>query len=129
MHQPLSRGKVLHMTTRGSTGYSHALADDRRAVLLEVVDRVLGEHASKATITVDEYARDIAGCGRSAAYEAVRRGQVPSFRVARRIVIPVPAVAALLLGCADQTTRRRADVADVEPVTTADPRPEDGDTG
>jgi hypothetical protein len=77
---------------------AHADADDRRAVLLEMVDRALGLHAHTATITVEEYARDIAHCSRATGYEAVRKGDVPSMRVAGRIVIPVPAIAAQLLG-------------------------------
>jgi hypothetical protein len=67
-------------------------------VLLELVDRALGKHAHKATITVDEYARDVAHCGRSTAYDAVRCGDIPSWKIAGRIVVPVPALAALLLG-------------------------------
>jgi excisionase family DNA binding protein len=43
----------------------------------------------RLTITIDEAAK-ILGLGRSAAYEAVRRGQIPSRRLGRRIVIPVP---------------------------------------
>lgn len=43
----------------------------------------------RLTVTVDEAAA-ILGLGRSAAYEATRRGQIPSRRLGRRIVIPVP---------------------------------------
>lgn len=43
----------------------------------------------RLTVTVDE-AATILGLGRSAAYEATRRGQIPSRRLGRRIVIPVP---------------------------------------
>ena len=43
----------------------------------------------RLTLTVDE-AAVILGLGRSAAYEATRRGQIPSRRLGRRIVIPVP---------------------------------------
>lgn len=43
----------------------------------------------RLTVTIDEAAA-ILGLGRSAAYEATRRGQIPSRRLGRRIVIPVP---------------------------------------
>jgi hypothetical protein len=72
--------------------------DARRAVLLAIVDRALGPHAHAATITVEQYSRDIAHCSRSTGYEAVKRGDVASMRVAGRIVIPVPAIAVQLLG-------------------------------
>lgn len=45
--------------------------------------------AGRLTGTVDEAAK-ILGLGRSAAYEAARRGQLPTRRLGRRIVIPVP---------------------------------------
>jgi excisionase family DNA binding protein len=51
----------------------------------------LDEVAKQATITVEETAA-VLGLGRSAAYEAVRRGDLPSRRLGRRIVIPVPAL-------------------------------------
>jgi excisionase family DNA binding protein len=43
----------------------------------------------RLTITVEEAAA-ILGLGRSAAYEAARRGQLPSRRLGRRVVVPVP---------------------------------------
>ncbi len=55
--------------------------------LADVVDR--------ATITVEE-AAEILGIGRSAAYEAVNRGQLPTRRVGRRLFVPVPALMAWL---------------------------------
>ena len=45
----------------------------------------------RTTLTVAETA-SLLGIGRSAAYEAVRRGQIPSRRLGRRIVVPVPAL-------------------------------------
>lgn len=42
----------------------------------------------RATITVDEAARLI-GIGRSAGYQAVASGDLPSIKIGRRIVIPV----------------------------------------
>ena len=43
----------------------------------------------RLTVTVEEAAA-VLGLGRSAAYEATRRGEIPSRRLGRRIVIPVP---------------------------------------
>jgi excisionase family DNA binding protein len=43
----------------------------------------------RLTVTVEE-AASVLGLGRSAAYEAARRGEIPSRRLGRRIVIPVP---------------------------------------
>jgi excisionase family DNA binding protein len=49
----------------------------------------LEELAGRATITVTEAAA-ILGIGRTAAYEAVRRGDLPTRRLGRRLVVPVP---------------------------------------
>jgi hypothetical protein len=90
---------------------------DRRAVLLEIVRVVLGPHADKATVTVDEYAADIAHCARATAYEGVRRGDVASMRIAGRIVIPVPAIAAQLLGF-QANSENATKAADSTPATS-----------
>jgi excisionase family DNA binding protein len=99
-------------------GEDARLADDRRAVLLEVVENVLGEHAGKPTITVDEFAQ-VFGIGRSTAFEAVRRGDVPSIKLGRRVVVPVPALTAQLLGVnatnADPAGRRSPTSASAVP--------------
>jgi excisionase family DNA binding protein len=47
------------------------------------------------TISVETAAR-ILGIGRGAAYEGVRRGEIPSIRVGRRIVVPRAALERLL---------------------------------
>ena len=52
---------------------------------------VLGHLDGRVTLTVDETAR-LLGVGRSAVYEAARRGELPSRRVGRRVVVPVPAL-------------------------------------
>ncbi len=52
---------------------------------------------TKTTLNVDEVAV-VVGIGRSAAYEAVRVGQIPSIRIGRRILVPVSALRALLEG-------------------------------
>ena len=51
--------------------------------------------SGRATITVSE-AADILGIGRSAAYEAVARGEIPAIRVGRRLLVPLARLYALL---------------------------------
>jgi excisionase family DNA binding protein len=45
--------------------------------------------AGRTTITVTEAAK-LLGIGRTAAYEAARRGELPTRRLGRRLVVPVP---------------------------------------
>ena len=49
----------------------------------------LDELAGKATITIEQTAR-ILGLGRTAAYDAARRGELPTRRLGRRVLVPVP---------------------------------------
>lgn len=51
----------------------------------------------RATLTVEEAAL-VLGIGRSAAYQAVARGEIPSVRVGRRILVPTASLDRLLLG-------------------------------
>jgi excisionase family DNA binding protein len=46
-------------------------------------------------MTVEEVA-ELLQCGRTATYDAVRRGEIPSIKVGRRLVIPTAAVRRLL---------------------------------
>ena len=52
---------------------------------------VLDELATQATISVEQ-AADVLGLGRTAAYDAARRGEFPTRRLGRRVVVPVPAL-------------------------------------
>ena len=52
---------------------------------------VLEELATQATISVEQAAQ-VLGLGRTAAYEAARRGEFPTRRLGRRVVVPVPAL-------------------------------------
>ncbi len=52
---------------------------------------LLDELAAHATISVERTAQ-VLGLGRTAAYEAARRGEFPTRRLGRRIVVPVPAL-------------------------------------
>jgi len=71
--------------------------DLRIAVLESAVRDALGVHYGKSTIDVEDLC-PIMSWGRSTAYDAVRRGVVPSIKIGRRVVVPVPALVALLLG-------------------------------
>ena len=51
----------------------------------------LDDLEQRVTLTVEEVA-SLLGLGRTAAYEAARRGQIPSRRLGRRVVVPVPAL-------------------------------------
>jgi len=59
------------------------MADTAPAVHLDKI-------VTRTTITVEE-AASLLGIGRTAAYEAARRGQLPTRRLGRRLVVPVPA--------------------------------------
>ena len=49
------------------------------------------ENSSKETITVIETAKRL-GIGRNTAYEAVKRAEIPSVRIGRRILVPSKAL-------------------------------------
>jgi excisionase family DNA binding protein len=51
----------------------------------------LDQLAGRATITVDQGAR-VLGLGRTAAYDAARRSELPTRRLGRRLLVPVPAL-------------------------------------
>lgn len=57
----------------------------------------IAELGSRATISVEE-AAELLGIGRTAAYQAARRGQLPTCRLGRRLLVPVPALIELLNG-------------------------------
>jgi excisionase family DNA binding protein len=51
----------------------------------------------RQTLTVEEAAKML-GIGRSSAYEAVRKGELPVIRIGRRYVVPKVAIDRLLSG-------------------------------
>ena len=51
----------------------------------------LDDLAGMATITVEQTAA-VLGLGRTAAYEAAWRGEFPTRKLGRRVVVPVPAL-------------------------------------
>ena len=50
----------------------------------------LSDIEARLTLSIDE-AASVLGLGRTAAYEAARRGDIPSRRPGRRVIVPVPA--------------------------------------
>lgn len=51
----------------------------------------LDQLAGMATITIEQAAQ-VLGLGRTAAYDAARRGELPTRRLGRRLLVPVPAL-------------------------------------
>jgi excisionase family DNA binding protein len=51
----------------------------------------LDQLAGKATITIEQTAQ-VLRLGRTAAYDAARRGELPTRRLGRRLLVPVPAL-------------------------------------
>jgi hypothetical protein len=74
------------------------LAADRRLVLAGFIDRVLGEHANAATVSVEQFG-EVLGISRGLAYQMCRENRVATVRVGKAIRVPTPALVALLLGC------------------------------
>lgn len=62
----------------------------------------------RKTVTVEEGAR-ILGLSRGAAYDAVKRGEIPSLRIGRRILIPKAALERMLSGNVKSRTSDEAD--------------------
>ena len=52
------------------------------------IDEPLKSRTPPRTVSVEE-AGDILGIGRMAAYHAVWRGQIPSIRIGRRLLVPL----------------------------------------
>ena len=59
------------------------------------VEKARGDHIERQTLTVEEAAR-LLGISRSSAYEAVRRGELPTVKIGRRYVVPRVALERLL---------------------------------
>ena len=56
-----------------------------------------GPPQSRLTLTVEEVAATL-GISRAFAYEVVRRGEIPSIRIGRRVLVPRAALERLLDG-------------------------------
>jgi excisionase family DNA binding protein len=53
------------------------------------------EKSARATVSVTDAARQL-GIGRNQAYEAAARGELPTIRIGKRILVPKAALARLL---------------------------------
>lgn len=53
------------------------------------------ESADRRTLTVEEAGRQL-GISRNSAYEAAKRGEIPTIRIGRLILVPIAAFARLL---------------------------------
>jgi excisionase family DNA binding protein len=60
-----------------------------------LLDRIRSHVCGRLVLTVPETAA-VLGMGRSAAYQAVRRGDIPSRKLGRRIVVPLAELATWL---------------------------------
>ncbi|MFK0688013.1 helix-turn-helix domain-containing protein [Mesorhizobium sp. IMUNJ 23033] len=57
------------------------------------------QELTRATLTVVEAARRL-GIGRNQAYEAARRGEIPSIKIGKRLLIPRAQLERMLSGAA-----------------------------
>lgn len=57
------------------------------------------DSTERRTVTVGEAAK-ILGVGRNKAYEAAKRGEIPTIKIGKRILVPVVALERLLQGTA-----------------------------
>lgn len=64
------------------------------------------DEADKLTMSVEEAGQAL-GLGRAGAYEAVARGEIPTVRIGRRLLVPIRAVDAMLDRAVADWERRR----------------------
>jgi excisionase family DNA binding protein len=53
--------------------------------------QLLANLGARGVISIDEFAK-LVGIGRTTAYDAARRGEIPVRRLGRRLFVPVPAL-------------------------------------
>lgn len=70
--------------------------DDPEHVLAPLVTRLLGDLLDHPLAPVEDVAR-VLDLGRTATFDACARGDLPSVRIGRRVLIPVPALVRWLL--------------------------------
>jgi excisionase family DNA binding protein len=59
----------------------------------------LDRATERKTLTITEAAKAL-GIGRNQGYEAARRGQIPTIKIGKRILVPVAALERMLRGAA-----------------------------
>ncbi len=57
----------------------------------------MSDSQERKTLTIDEAAK-LLGVGRNQAYEAARRGEIPTLRIGRRLLVPRAAFERMLNG-------------------------------
>ena len=57
----------------------------------------MAPHPSRRTTTITEAAK-VLGIGRNQAYEAARRGEIPTIKIGKRLLVPVAALERMLEG-------------------------------
>ncbi len=62
----------------------------------------MSAHQEKLTLTIEE-ARGLLGIGRSAAYEAARRGQIPIIKIGKRLLVSRVALDRLLARAGEES--------------------------
>jgi excisionase family DNA binding protein len=62
---------------------------------VSATEKVLPDPKTEPVVTV-ERSGEILGISRASAYEAVRRGEIPSLRFGRRVVVPIARLLELL---------------------------------
>ena len=63
---------------------------------LDIEDQ-MAKDTGRRTRTIEEAAKAL-GIGRNQAYEAARKGEIPTVRIGKRILVPVAALERLLAG-------------------------------
>lgn len=56
-------------------------------------------------ITIPQAGKIYFGIGRSASYEAARRGEIPTIKIGRKHLVPIAAMDRVLAGAADKVLR------------------------
>lgn len=93
--------------------------DGERTLQHQVDEEEPRDRLHRQTLTVEEFAV-LAGIGRSTAYEAARRGEIPARRIGNRYVIPVVLTRAWLV----PGRYGPGMAAEPECVSVADPQPD-----
>jgi excisionase family DNA binding protein len=68
-------------------------------------EEIMAHAFERLTITVEEAAR-LLGVSRGSAYEAARRGDIPTIRLGKRLIVPVKGLEALLESAGRTSDRR-----------------------
>ena len=61
-----------------------------------MTDETDGDQRTPFVLTIPQAGRKYFDVGRSASYEAARRGEIPTIRIGRKLLVPIAAVERLL---------------------------------